>query len=400
MAEPHQDVEAAPRVALAQAQARPTLGLAVAFAVAAAVAAAAPHDTGAWLPLHLFLVGSVLLAISAASQLLAVTWSAGRPGNELVVAVQRGLVAVGAAGIAVARERDLATGAVVVFGLCVTAGLAVLAGLLLFEVWRSRVRRFDPAVHFYLAALVAGVAGTAVGAAMVDGHPALRDTHVILNLLGLVGLVIAGTLPFFSATQARMKMASHATPARLRVALGWLAGSVAVAATAAAAERPGVVGVGLLAYAAGLLHLCTALPRPREKQLAWAGPRLVQLGCGVLWWAGTVAVAALRALDGNDPFPEPLVITLVVGGFAQIVVSSLAYFGPVLRGGGHVRLSAGFATTRSWVALVAGNVAAVACAIEQRDVAVVAVLVLALDVATRAALLVQGARRTLTRPVN
>ena len=44
---------------------------------------------------------------------------------------------------------------------------------------------------------------------------------------------------------------------------------------------------------------------------------------------------------------------LVLGGYVQILVASLAYLAPVLRGGGHVRLSAGFATTRSWLALTA-----------------------------------------------
>lgn len=51
---------------------------------------------------------------------------------------------------------------------------------------------------------------------------------------------------------------------------------------------------------------------------------------------------------------------LVVGGFAQILVASLAYPGPVLRGGGHQRLSAGFATTRPVPSLVLGHIAPVA----------------------------------------
>jgi nitrite reductase (NO-forming) len=281
----------------------------------------------------------------------------------------------------------------VAFASCVTAGLALLAGLLVFEVRHGRVRRFDAALHYYLAALVAGVGGTILGAAMIGGHGDLRDAHVIVNLLGLIGLVVAGTLPYFAATQVRMKMSHRATASRLRVNLAGLASSVAVAAVGAAADRGAVAAVGLFAYAAALLHLCTMLPRPGEKQMTWAGPRLVQLVCGVLWWAGTVVVAAGRALDGSDPFPEALAVTLVVGGYVQILVASLAYFGPVLRGGGHVRLSAGFATTRSWIALAAGNVAALACATRHPTVAAVALLVLAADVAARASVLVRGVRR-------
>ena len=54
----------ATRVAVVQRQARPTLMLAAVFAVAAIVTAAVPHRTGQWLPLHLFLVGALLMAFN------------------------------------------------------------------------------------------------------------------------------------------------------------------------------------------------------------------------------------------------------------------------------------------------------------------------------------------------
>ena len=76
------------RVAVAQRQARVTLVLAGAFAVTAAVTAVVPHRTGAWLPLHLFLAGTVLLAISGAAPLFAVTWAAGPPPPARVAATR------------------------------------------------------------------------------------------------------------------------------------------------------------------------------------------------------------------------------------------------------------------------------------------------------------------------
>jgi hypothetical protein len=54
----------------------------------------------------------------------------------------------------------------------------------------------------------------------------------------------------------------------------------------------------------------------------------------------------------------PVLRALAVGGLAQILVASLAYLGPVLRGGGHERLTQGFALTRSWPGLALANVAA------------------------------------------
>jgi hypothetical protein len=56
--------------------------------------------------------------------------------------------------------------------------------------------------------------------------------------------------------------------------------------------------------------------------------------------------------------PAAVIFALVVGGYAQILVASLAYLGPVLSAGGHERLARSFAVTGSWPGLVAGNVAA------------------------------------------
>jgi nitrite reductase (NO-forming) len=386
--------DAAPRVAVVHAQARRTLGLAVGFAAAAAVAIVVPHDTGLWLPLHLFLVGSLLLAISGATRLFVVTWSASEPASSGIVAVQRWLIAAGAAGLAVGREAGAPTAVLALSGLCVTAGLAVLGFLLVAEARTAKVQRFQPAVRYYLTAIAAGVVGTGLGAAMVTGRAGLRDAHLAVNLLGLVGLVIAGTLPFFVATQARTKMSSRATVGRLHANLVWLATSTTVAAIAAAVDggHPGLVGVALAAYAAGLVHLATLLPRVGTKQLRWAGPRLVELGLGMCWWAGAVLAGAVRAFGGRDPFPERLVVALVVGGFVQILVASLAYLVPVLRGGGHQRLSTSFAATRSWTALVAANAAGLACLAGRPGTAAVALAVLAVDVVARRTYVIGGLR--------
>jgi hypothetical protein len=270
------------------------------------------------------------------------------------------------------------------FGLCVTGGLLLLGGLLIAEARSARVRRFHPAVGFYLAGVAAGVVGTLLGAAMVTGRDGIRDAHVIVNLFGLVGLVIAGTLPFFTATQARMKMSGRATAGRMHAILAVLIGGVAAAGIGSTTGHPIIVAAGLGGYAGALVYLGSVLPRPRHKQLDWAGPRLVQLALGGIWWITIVGVAAVRAAIDVPVLPERALIALVVGGYAQILVASLAYLGPVLRGGGHVKLSAGFALTRSRVSLVAGNLAALAWVLGTDRLAIVGVAVLAADVAGRA----------------
>lgn len=381
------------RVKVVQRQAGRALRMAAAYAVAGGVAVVVPHRTGAWLPLHLVLVGALLLAISGAGRLFAVTWSAAEPAGAVPVAVQRWLIAAGAAGLAIGREARLPVAFVAAAGLSVTAGLVLLAGLLRWETRHARVRRFGPALHYDLAAIAAGVVGTGLGVAMVNGHAGLRDAHIIANLLGLVGLTIAGTLPYFVATQARMKMSTRATPTRLHRNLAWLATALAGASVASVTEHPALTGAALVAYAAGLVHLTSTLPQPGRKQLRWAGPRLLQLAAGMAWWTAAVVTAGWRSLSGGTvAFPEHLVVVLVLGGYVQILLASLAYLAPVLRGGGHVRLSAGFATTRSWVALVAGNVAPLAWLAGQPRVTAAAIAVLAIDLAARAVALATDRR--------
>src|SRR5690606_22474094 len=162
-------------------------------------------------------------------------------------------------------------------------------------------------------ALAFGAIGIGLGVHLVTGGTGsadLRRAHLVANVLGLVGLVILATLPYFTATQVRSKVAPRATAARVRA-----------------------------------LVLASALA------VAGAGARLVHLLTGILWWAGaTAGLAATVAWDLDD---GPVLRAMVVGGLAQILVASLAYLGPVLRGGGHESLGAGFALTRSWVGVAA-----------------------------------------------
>jgi hypothetical protein len=137
-----------------------------------------------------------------------------------------------------------------------------------------------------------------------------------------------------------------------------LSAATAVAATGAMLATPALVAGALIAYALGLLALIPLAPVPDRARLRWAGPRVVQLLAGIGWWVSmTVAFAVVTIRATND---RQVLLALVVGGFGQILVASLAYLGPVLRGGGHRQLAAGFAITRSWISLAAGNAAALA----------------------------------------
>lgn len=380
------------RVALVHRQTRPTLLAAVGFLVAAPVAAVVPHSTGAWLPLHLLLVGALLSAISGATQMLAVTWSTSPAPSDGAVALQRATVVVGTVLLVAGREADLDLVAAVGGAL---VGLAlVLLGRLLVGIRRTATTdRYAPAIDGYLAALAFGVVGIAAGVHLAtgDGSTDLRAAHLVINLLGLVGGVILATLPFFAATQVRAKMSPRATPGRVR---GLVAASTVAVAAAAVALAVGQRDVGsalLVVEALVVLAVVALLPRVGARQLTWSGPRLVHLLAGIAWWAVGVVALAVAVRNGGDD--GPALRTLAVGGFAQILVGSLAYLGPVLRGGGHEQLTDGFATTGSWIGVGAANLAAVGLLASATPLIAIGVGVWFLDGAARGVRLLSGWRR-------
>src|SRR5690606_4995747 len=104
-------------------------------------------------------------------------------------------VVLGAVAVASGRELDLdavtGTGA-----LSLGVGLVLLGAILVGIRRRSSVDRFHPAIEAYVAAAAFGAGGIAMGAAIAAGDPGdwwvrLRAAHLAVNVLGLVGLVVA-----------------------------------------------------------------------------------------------------------------------------------------------------------------------------------------------------------------
>ncbi|MGD9997522.1 MAG: hypothetical protein AB7R77_17980 [Ilumatobacteraceae bacterium] len=349
------------------AQTRVTLRCSLAFLVAAALAAG--WGASRWLVVHLALAGGVVLAISAVSLMLAVTWSAAPAPPDRAVLAQRLLVAAGAAGVGIGRSADAPTAMVGAAGALYVTGLLTLAVLLVVTIRRGTERRFDAAVAGYVAALSAGVIGVGVGIAIATGGATagLRSAHVTLNLLGLIGLVVAATMPYFAATVGRSKMSRWARSGVIGVVLSIMVGGLALAAGALGGGAPELAAWGFGAYVAGIGGVLVVLPRPTRRQLRWAGPRLVALWAGALWWAVAVAATGAEAADGHDVLAGRWLVVLVLGGYLQILWGSLAYVLPMLRGGGPDHLAAGFAMTRSWVGFAAANLTALAAATAAPD---------------------------------
>jgi nitrite reductase (NO-forming) len=337
---------------------RLTLRLAGVFAVASVIWAVVVLIRGGswWGPLHTFLAGTVLLAISGASQMFTITWAAASPPSQRLAGLQRWAVAGGAVLVLTGVTSRVPI-LVWIGATAVAAGLAVLAFSITGAIRRSLLRRFDLSARFYLTAIASGVVGVAIGAALGAGwvaptnHAALQLVHSHLNLLGLVGLTIIGTLPTFLPT-----IAHHRTVSRGEAVLAWWLGLAGVVVIGVGLWTSVAVGVGSILIAAAALLVTTGIvARLWEKGRTRLG--FLQIVLGVVWLAAWAVVDGIGILvTGNSPGLSGWTAAAVVAGVGQVLVGSLTYLIPVLLGPPLTPAST-ILTRRSWLPLVTLNLA-------------------------------------------
>ncbi|WP_110207446.1 multicopper oxidase domain-containing protein [Nocardioides daejeonensis] len=240
------------------------------------------------------------------------------------------LVAAGAAGVAAAVAWHV---------------ISLALGL------RSRFSsRFSATVHFYIAAGILLLAGVVLGAwiARDPGEPLetrLRMTHIGLNLLGFIGLTVIGTVVTLGPTMLRTRIPDGAER-RARLALALMFSGIALVAAAALVDRPEVIVVALLGYAAGVGVVLRDLARAARAKPPTSYPTWSLLA-GLLWFVGLlVALAAgiAGALHGGSSDAaawaalgrpvEWLTPYLAAGFVAQVLLGALSYLVPVVMGGG------------------------------------------------------------------
>lgn len=312
-----------------------------------------------WGPLHAFLAGTVLLAISGAATMFTITWAAASPPTARVSTSQRLLVAIGTGLVLIGVS---ATIPILVWAGAgaIAAGLVILGFTIVGAVRRSLLRRFDLSARFYLTAFACGVAGTALGAflgtaAAGDSFADWRLAHSHLNLIGLVGFTIIGTIPTFLPTVTHHRAVSG----REAIVAWWLCMAAGVAMAVGAELGAGWVGAGGIATAvAAALVLGGILGR------LWAKGRsklqFLQVSVGVVWLIGWTAAdgVSLIAQGSFAPF-QTSTAAVVLAGVGQVLLGSLAYLVPVLKG---PPLSENFdrLTRHPWIPLGAANLAGIA----------------------------------------
>jgi nitrite reductase (NO-forming) len=320
--------------------------LVAAWLTAAGVAGAAgsvlPHAR--WVVVHLLLLGAVSSAVMIWSTHFATTLlrAPDPPGSNGFRARLGGLNAgalVVVLGVAGDRGPVVALGAVLV-----GASAAAHAGALVAAARRALPSRFVLVVRYYVAAALLLPVGAWLGYLLTrpgigdDLTARLRLAHEAVNLLGWIGLTVAGTLVTFWPTVLRTRLPDGSQRAARRALPLLLLGIGLIAAPAAAGLRPPVALTGVGGYDAGLILLAgpwvAALrQRPPRSMAAWS------LLAGTGWWLLTLAglavvLATAPGWPAVDARLDALTAPLAVGWVLQTLLGALSFLVPVLIGGG------------------------------------------------------------------
>ncbi|TQL04276.1 multicopper oxidase domain-containing protein [Cellulomonas sp. SLBN-39] len=311
----------------------------VAAAAATLVHRALPEP--GWLLVHLPLLGAVSTAVLVWSQHFADTLLR-HPAPPRALAVRLALHTAGALAVVVGHL----TGRPAVL---VAGALAVAAAAAAQVVGIRRQRRgalpsrFGHLVRAYVAAGALLVPGVACGVAMAAAGPGPEAyarwyvAHVVLTLLGWVGVTVAGTLVVLWPTilHARIDdVAERTAVLSLRVlVVGVL---VAAAGPALGVRAVTWAGLGVVLVGVGLVGRVLVRQARTAPPVTFAAG---SVGAAVVWWGASVL--ALGVVVASGPTWQALVPRLTalapatVAGFAaQVLGGALAYLLPVVLGGG------------------------------------------------------------------
>ncbi|MEU3255547.1 multicopper oxidase domain-containing protein [Streptomyces sp. NPDC006997] len=314
------------------------------LALFAAIATGHPFLPHAyWLLVHTLLLGAVTNAVViwsghfAASVLRLPEANRGAPAALRLVALNAGAVAV-IGGLVTDRWPVVLVG-----GCLVGAAVLAHAGWLVRLLRRALPSRFAMTVRYYVAASALLPAGAALGVLMARGHLAgdlsdrLLIAHEVINLLGWVGLTVAGTLITLWPTMLRTRVADGAERAGRRALPVLLAGLAATVAAALLAPPPLAVP-GVAVYAVGL----AVAARPWWRAARDKAPRSFatwSVAAGCVWLAGSLTalagiLASTTSWTAVTERTAALTAPLAAGWIAQVLLGALSFLVPVVLGGG------------------------------------------------------------------
>ncbi|MFD0313148.1 multicopper oxidase domain-containing protein [Streptomyces flavalbus] len=325
-----------------------------------------------WLLVHTLLLGAVTNAVViwsghfAASVLRLPEANRGAPAALRLAALNAGAVAV-IGGLVTGRWP------VVLVGGCLVGGAVLAHAVWLVRLLRRALpSRFAMTVRYYVAASALLPAGAALGVLMARGDLAgdlsdrLLIAHEVINLLGWVGLTVAGTLITLWPTMLRTRVADGAERAGRR-ALPVLLGGLTATVAAALLAPPPLAAPGVAVYAVGL----AVAARPWWRAARGKAPRSFaawSVAAGCLWLAASLtALAGILASTASwttvTERTAALTAPLAAGWIAQVLLGALSFLVPVVLGGGPSAVRAATAgLERGWPArLAVTNAALLLC---------------------------------------
>ncbi|WP_298868014.1 multicopper oxidase domain-containing protein [uncultured Microbacterium sp.] len=304
-----------------------------------------------WLLIHLMLLGAVTHAILVWSQyfsfalLRSRATEADRRTQTWRLILSNGGAAVVITGVLTRVWPVTLVGAAALIAAVIWHGIS-----LWHRAHTSMPGRFGHTIRYYIIAAAQLSIGAGLGAwlATGDGSANAVLAHAFLNVLGWIGLTIAGTVvtlwPTILRTRAHANSAQGAASALPLMALG-----VLVAAFGAIIGQLPIVALGLAGYLGGLIIIGVSLFRAATQKAPRSFAAL-SVGMGLVWWAGTVAALIVGALtafltgagfDGLEGLFGKVVPFLAAGFAAQVLVGALSYLIPVVLGGGPTPVRAG-----------------------------------------------------------
>lgn len=294
-----------------------------------------------WLLVHLPLLGAVTTAVLVWSQHFADTLLR-HPAPRRALAWRLAVHTVGLCAVLVGQLAGAA--ALVVVGGAAVAGAGVAQAAGIARQRRGALpSRFGHLVRAYVAAGLLLAPGVACGVVMATAAPAPAAharwyvAHVVLTLVGWVGLTVAGTLVVLWPTILHTRVDDVAERSARRSLVLLVAGTLVAAAGPATGVRA-VTVAGLAVVLTGIALVARVVVR----QARTAPPvtfAALAVGASLVWWAASVValavvVAVAPSWLGAVPRLSGLAPATVAGFAAQVLVGALSYLLPVVLGGG------------------------------------------------------------------
>ena len=307
-----------------------------------------------WLLVHMVTLGLVTTSIMIWGQHFAEALLKTRLGPETRPTQVRRIWLL-TAGVVVASIGMVGAWPVVVLigALTISAAMLWYAWALAAQIRASIAPRYGAIVRAYVMAACLLPVGAVLGTllAFSPGEPwqgRLLLAHQIVNVLGFVGLTVAGTLLTLWPTVLRtalpavvVRRSGYGLPIMVLGVLG-----AGVSATLGIA----VAGALFIAvYLGGLLWLCLGLvlaarlsaSRPHRIELPWFP--ILSIGAGVTWFVLSVAgLLVLWLTVRAEPMGtsllaqdvQALTVPFVVGFALQVLLGAMSYLMPTVMGGG------------------------------------------------------------------